>query len=142
MCAITITVTSTRSARTCCTTQGKQDNKDQLKKQTRWLAYVEDGLRLGGQALLHVGLEPPKHERPEDLVQLVDNLLLRLLVVDLEVEPLIGGVGRHNNNNNKNNNNNASEKEAGASKIKTYSSTWNASSQKVRGGKVVTVLKH
>ena len=51
MCAITITVTSTRSARTCCTTQGKQDNKDQLKKQTRWLAYVEDGLRLGGQAL-------------------------------------------------------------------------------------------
>ena len=52
------------------------------------LAYIEDGFRFGRQALLDVRLEPPEHERPEDLVQLVDDVLLGLLVVDLKVEPL------------------------------------------------------
>lgn len=55
-----------------------------------FLAYVEDGLRLGRKAFFHVGLEPSEHERSEDLVQLVNDLLLRLLVVDLQVEPLTG----------------------------------------------------
>ena len=52
------------------------------------LAYVKDGFRLGREALLDVRLQSPEHEGPEDLVQLVDDVLLCLLVVNLEVEPL------------------------------------------------------
>lgn len=58
-----------------------------------FLAYVEDGFRLGRKAFFHVGLKPSEHERSEDLVQLVNDLLLRLLVIDLQVEPLTDAQG-------------------------------------------------
>jgi hypothetical protein len=53
-------------------------------------------LNLGQQRLLDFPLNTPKHERPQDLMQLLDdarvllfNLCIRQVVLALEIEPLI-----------------------------------------------------
>lgn len=48
---------------------------------------------LGRQARLDIRLEATEHERAKDLVQLGDHALLRLHIVNVEVEPLVELLG-------------------------------------------------
>lgn len=56
------------------------------------LAYVEDGLSLRRQALLHLRLEAPQHERTKNSMQLVNHLLLCLFIVNLQIKPLFAVI--------------------------------------------------
>lgn len=58
------------------------------------LTNVKDGLRLRRQALLHLSLEATQHERTKNSVQLVNHLLLRLLIINLQIEPLFSVINR------------------------------------------------
>lgn len=52
-------------------------------------ACEEDGLGLGRQGLLNVGLEAAEHERTEQFVELANHALLGLVVVHIQVEPVV-----------------------------------------------------
>jgi len=50
---------------------------------------LDDVLDLLGQLLLHVPLEPPQHERPQDVLQILNHVQVKTLVL---VYALVAGI--------------------------------------------------